>query len=315
MEHTVLRYEKEVKYMNNENKTNINWYPGHMLKTKKQIIEDLKLIDVVLEVLDARIPMSSQNPDIKQIISKKKKIVLLNKADLADEKETQKWISFFNNKGIKTIPTDLNLGKGTKEILKQIETVMQEELEKAAAKGRTNKNIRIMIIGIPNVGKSSLINRLVNKKTAEVGNRPGVTKQKQWVRIGKNIELLDTPGVLWPKFEDEKVALNLAYTGSIKDEILPKTEVAYQLLKLLYTNYKIEFLTNYKLTEEDISSIITNVDCDFILELMNLIAKKRGALISGGEIDYEKVAGIILTDFRTGKIGRITLEQVDNGKK
>ena len=315
MEHTVLRYEKEVKYMNNENKTNINWYPGHMLKTKKQIIEDLKLIDVVLEVLDARIPMSSQNPDIKQIISKKKKIVLLNKADLADEKETQKWISFFNNKGIKTIPTDLNLGKGTKEILKQIEKAMQEELEKAAAKGRTNKNIRIMIIGIPNVGKSSLINRLVNKKTAEVGNRPGVTKQKQWVRIGKNIELLDTPGVLWPKFEDEKVALNLAYTGSIKDEILPKTEVAYQLLKLLYTNYKIEFLTKYKLTEEDISSIITNVDCDFILELMNLIAKKRGALISGGEIDYEKVAGIILTDFRTGKIGRITLEQVDNGKK
>lgn len=296
-------------------KMSINWYPGHMLKTKKQIIEDLKLIDVVLEVLDARIPMSSQNPDIKQIISKKKKIVILNKADLAEEKETNKWVRYFANNGIKAIPTDLNLGKGTKEILKQIETVMQEELEKAAAKGRTNKNIRIMIIGIPNVGKSSLINRLVNKKTAEVGNRPGVTKQKQWVRIGKNIELLDTPGVLWPKFEDEKVALNLAYTGSIKDEILPKTEVAYQLLKLLYTNYKIEFLTKYKLTEEDISSIITNVDCDFILELMNLIAKKRGALISGGEIDYEKVAGIILTDFRTGKIGRITLEQVDNGKK
>ena len=315
MEHTVLRYEKEVKYMNNENKTNINWYPGHMLKTKKQIIEDLKLIDVVLEVLDARIPMSSQNPDIKKIISKKKKIVILNKADLAEEKETNKWARYFANNGIKAIPTDLNLGKGTKEILKQIEKAMQEELEKAAAKGRTNKNIRIMIIGIPNVGKSSLINRLVNKKTAEVGNRPGVTKQKQWVRIEKNIELLDTPGVLWPKFEDEKVALNLAYTGSIKDEILPKTEVAYQLLKLLYTNYKIEFLTKYKLTEEDISSIITNVDCDFILELMNLIAKKRGALISGGEIDYEKVAGIILTDFRTGKIGRITLEQVDNGKK
>ncbi len=297
-----------------ENKTNINWYPGHMLKTKKQIIEDLKLIDVVIEILDARIPVSSQNPDIEQITSKKKKIVLLNKADLADEKETAKWVNFFNNSDIKAIPTDLNLGKGAKEILKQIEKVMQDELEKAASKGRTNKNIRIMIIGIPNVGKSSLINRLLNKKTAEVGNRPGVTKQKQWVRIGNKIELLDTPGVLWPKFENEQVALNLAYVGSIKDEILPKTEVAYHLLKKLYSNYKIELLTKYKLTEEDLSSIITNVDCDVILELMNLIAKKRGALISGGEIDYEKVAGIVLTDFRNGKFGKITLEQV-NGKK
>ena len=298
----------------NENKTNINWYPGHMLKTKKQIIEDLKLIDIVVEVLDARIPVSSQNPDIRQITNKKKKIVLLNKSDLADEKETQKWISFFNNKGIKTIPTDLNLGKGAKETLKQIENVMKEELEKAASKGRTNKNIRIMIIGIPNVGKSSLINRLVNKKTAEVGNRPGVTKQKQWVRIGKNIELLDTPGVLWPKFEDEQVALNLSYIGSIKDEVLPKTDVAYNLLKLLFKSYKKEIMNKYKLTDEDLSSIITNINSDIILELMNLIGKKRGALVSGGEIDYEKTAGIILTDFRTGKIGRITLEQV-NGKK
>ena len=297
-----------------ENKTNINWYPGHMLKTKKQIIEDLKLIDVVIEILDARIPISSQNPDIGQITSRKKKIVLLNKADLADEKETAKWVSYFNNIGIKAIATDLNLGKGAKEILKQIEIIMQEELEKAAMKGRINKNIRIMIIGIPNVGKSSLINRLLNKKTVEVGNRPGVTKQKQWVRIAKNVELLDTPGVLWPKFEDETVAYNLAYIGSIKDEILPKTEVAYHLLKKLYNDYKVELLTKYKLTEEDLSSIITNVDCDVILELMNLIAKKRGALISGGEIDYEKTAGIIFTDFRTGKIGRITLEQV-NGKK
>lgn len=239
---------------------------------------------------------------------------MLNKFDLADEKETSKWVSYFNNKGIKAIATDLNLGKGAKEVLKQIQLIMEDEMKKAADKGRTNKNIRILILGIPNVGKSSLINRLVNKKTAEVGNKPGVTKQKQWVRIGNNIELLDTPGVLWPKFDDEKVALNLAYVGSIKDEILPKTEIAYSLLKFLYNNYKEEILTKYKLTEEDISSIITNADTDIILELMNLIAKKRGALISGGEIDYEKVAGIILTDFRTGKIGRITLEQV-NGKR
>ena len=297
-----------------DNKTNINWYPGHMLKTKKQIIEDLKLIDVVIEILDARVPGASQNPDIQRITNNKKKIVLLNKSDLADEKETQKWVSYFNNRSIKAIPTDSNLGKGTKEVLKQIQILMEEEMKKAAEKGRTNRNIRIMIVGIPNVGKSSLINRLVNKKTAEVGNRPGVTKQKQWVRIGKNIELLDTPGVLWPKFDDEQVALNLSYVGSIKDEILPKTEVAYQLLKFLYENYKNEIKTKYKLTDEDLSSIIANVDNDAVLELMELIARKRGAIISGGEIDYEKTAGAILTDFRTGKIGKITLEQA-NGKK
>ena len=298
----------------NENKTNINWYPGHMLKTKKQIIEDLKLIDVVIEILDARIPLSSQNPDIGKIINNKKKIVLLNKSDLADEKETSRWINFFKNNGLNALATNSNIGKGTKEVLKQVENLMEEEMKKAAAKGRTNKNIRIMIIGIPNVGKSSLINRLVNKKTAEVGNKPGVTKQKQWVRIGKNIELLDTPGVLWPKFEDEQVALNLAYVGSIKDELIPKTEIAYKLLELLFSNYKNELEAKYKLTEEDLSSIINSVENDKILALMNLIAKKRGALISGGETDYEKVAGIILTDFRTGKIGQITLEKVNGSK-
>lgn len=294
-----------------ENKTNINWYPGHMLKTKKQIIDDLKLIDVVVEILDARIPTSSQNPDIQRLTNNKKKIILLNKADLANEKETNRWISYFKNNGIKAIPTNSNIGKGTNEVLKQLQEIMNAELEKAIAKGRTNKNIRIMIVGIPNVGKSSLINRLVNKKAAEVGNKPGVTKQKQWVRIGKNIELLDTPGVLWPKFEDEKVALNLAYVGSIKDEVLPKTEVAYHLLKFLYENYRKEIIQKYKLTDDDLSSIITDVENDDIISLMNIIGKKRGAIISGGEIDYEKTAGIILNDFRTGKIGRITLEQVN----
>ena len=191
---------------------------------------------------------------------------------------------------------------------------MKADMEKAAAKGRINKNTRIMIIGIPNVGKSSLINRLVNKKAAVVGNKPGVTKQKQWVRIGQNIELLDTPGVLWPKFENEQVALNLAYVGSIKDDILPKTEVAYQLLKFLYKNYEKEILVKYKLTDEEINSIISDSELDETIQLTDLIAKKRGAIISGGEIDYEKTAGIILNDFRAGKIGKITLEQV-NGKK
>ena len=225
-----------------------------------------------------------------------------------------RWISFFKQNGIIAIPADSNVGKGTKEVLKQVQKLMEEEQAKAAAKGRTKRNVRIMIIGIPNVGKSSLINRLVNKKTAEVGNRPGVTKQKQWVRIGQNIELLDTPGVLWPKFEDEKVALNLAYVGSIKDEVMPKTDVAYSLLKFLYKNYKEQIILKYKLTEDEQNSIISKEQTYDILKLMDMIALKRGAIVSGGEIDYEKVANLILNDFRTGKIGRITLEQANGNK-
>ena len=225
-----------------------------------------------------------------------------------------KWIGYFKQNNITAIPTDSNLGKGIKEVLKLVQKLMEEDLEKAAQKGRTKRNIRIMIIGIPNVGKSSLINRLVNKKTAEVGNRPGVTKQKQWVRIGQNIELLDTPGVLWPKFEDEQVALNLAYVGAIKDEVMPKTDVAYQLLKLLYKDYKDKIILKYKLTEEEQNSIISKDEKNNIIELMNIIARKRGAIISGGEIDYEKVSNMILNDFRTGKIGRITLEQINGNK-
>lgn len=282
---------------------------GHMLKTKKQIIEDLKLIDVIIEILDARIPLASQNPDIKQITANKKKIVVLNKSDLADEKETKKWVEYFKNQGIIAIPTDSNLGKGTKETLKAVQNLMQEEMEKAASKGRINKNIRIMICGIPNVGKSSFINRMINKKSAEVGNRPGVTKQKQWLRISSNIELLDTPGVLWPKFESHDVALKLAYTGSIKDELINKDEIAYNLIKYLKNNNKNELFARYKLTDDDFNSIIP--EDDEALELMNMIARKRGAIISGGEIDYEKVSAIILNDFRTGKIGRVTLEKVN----
>ena len=282
---------------------------GHMLKTKKQIIEDLKLIDVIIEILDARIPLASQNPDIKQITANRKKIVVLNKSDLADEKETKKWVEYFKNQGIIAIPTDSNLGKGTKETLKAVQNLMQEEMEKAASKGRINKNIRIMICGIPNVGKSSFINRMINKKSAEVGNRPGVTKQKQWLRISSNIELLDTPGVLWPKFESHDVALKLAYTGSIKDELINKDEIAYNLIKYLKNNNKNELFARYKLTDDDFNSIIP--EDDETLELMNMIARKRGAIISGGEIDYEKVSAIILNDFRTGKIGRVTLEKVN----
>lgn len=282
-----------------------------MLKTKKQIIEDIKLIDIVIEILDARIPISSRNPDIQRIIENKKRIIILNKSDLADENQTKKWVDNYKQKGISAIIADANVGKGIKEILKEIENIMAEDMKKAADKGRVKRNIRVMILGIPNVGKSSLINRLCNKKTTVVGNRPGVTKQKQWVRIANNIELLDTPGVLWPKFEDEKVALNLSYTGSIKDEVLDVLEVAFNLLILLYSNYKENLMNRYGLTLNDFDKIKSEDENDEIYNLLKLIGRKRGAVVSGGEIDEEKTANIILNDFRSGKIGRITLERVN----
>ena len=287
------------------------WYPGHMTKAKRQMQEDIKLIDIVIELLDARIPISSRNPDMQKIIQNKKRIVVLNKSDLAEDFETKKWVDYYKKNNIPAIIADANLGKGIKEILKKVENIMQEDMEKAAAKGRVKRNIRIMILGIPNVGKSSFINRLCNKKTTVVGNRPGVTKQKQWVRIANNIELLDTPGVLWPKFEDETVALNLSYTGSIKDEVLQTIEIAFSLLTFLYKNYKKNLMERYKISEEEIENINSEDENEEIYSLLKLIGRKRGSVVSRGEIDEEKTAKIILTDFRSGKLGKITLEKVN----
>ena len=287
----------------------INWYPGHMAKTKRQITEDLKLVDVVIELLDARIPKSSRNPDIQGMLKNKKKIVILNKSDLADEKETKKWIEYFKKKNILAIDVDSNQGKGIKQVSQAIEKIMEDELKIQNSKGRIRKTIRVMIVGIPNVGKSSFINRISKKTTMTVGNKPGVTRQKQWIRIGNQIELLDTPGVLWPKFESEEVGLNLAYTGSIKEEILEKTEIAYNLLKFLDENYSDDLYAKYKISEQEIDEIKDNPQ--YTLELMYLIGKKRGALISGGNIDEEKVAKIILDDFKNGRIGKITLEKAE----
>lgn len=292
---------------NNYQKMNINWYPGHMAKTKRQIIEDLKIIDVVVELLDARIPISSRNPDIQTITKNKRKIILLNKSDLADENINTKWVQYLSKEAI-TILTDANSGKGINKLTKAIDDLMKEEKERQAARGRVNKTIRVMILGIPNVGKSSLINRLSKKNTTEVGNRPGVTKQKQWIRIGQNQELMDTPGVLWPKFGNEEISLNLAYTGTIKDDLLPRTEIAYELLKKLYSEYKENLIIRYKITEDEIKEIEKTED-NFIYALMQLIAKKRGALLSGGVPDDEKVSRIILDDFRNGKLGKISLER------
>ena len=294
----------------NENKMNINWYPGHMAKTRKQIAEDLKIIDIVIELLDARIPVSSQNPDIAQIIKGKKKIIVLNKCDLADEKESKKWVSYFESKNIPAVLVDSNTGRGIDNVIRKIEKIMDEEKEIQAKKGRVGRKIRAMILGIPNVGKSSFINRISKKTTAEVGNKPGVTKQKQWIRINEKVELLDTPGVLWPKFESEEVALHLAFTGTIKEDVLEKTEIAYSLVKFLLENARENLCNRYGFKNEYIEEVLNrdNPENFNIYEIMLEIGKKRGCMISGGIVDEEKTAKIILDEFKNGKLGRITLE-------
>ena len=305
------------KQKNNENKEemqkqmNINWFPGHMAKTRRQITEDLKLIDVVIELLDARMPISSQNPEIKEIIKNKKKIIVLNKCDLSDPKENQKWVNYFEKEGQNAVLVDSNSGRGIDEVTRKISNIMKDDLDVLAQKGRVGRKIRAMIVGIPNVGKSSFINRIAKKSSAEVGNKPGVTKRKQWIRINDEIELLDTPGVLWPKFENQEVAFNLAYTGTIKDDILEITEIAYQLLKFLLYNYKDNLLTRYMFDEKLIDEILEQpqAENENIYEIMQMIGKKRGAVVSGGNIDDEKTAKIIIEDYRSGKFGKITLEK------
>ena len=297
----------------NENKTNINWYPGHMAKTMKQIEADLRIVDIVIELLDARIPIASQNPEIANKIKNKKKLVVLNKADLADEKTNQKWVNYFENQGIPAVLVDSNSGKGIDKFIKKIEEVMQEMLEGQASKGRIGRKIRAMILGIPNVGKSSFINRISKRTTAEVGNKPGVTKQKQWIRINEKIELLDTPGVLWPKFENEDVALKLAFSGTIKETVLQKTEIAYQLVKFLLENYRERLAQRYGLNLEYIQTTLEQEQPENfnIYEIMLEIGKKRGCIISGGNIDEEKTAKIILDEYKNGKFGKVSLEQPD----
>ena len=293
-------------------KTNINWYPGHMAKTKKQIIEDLKLIDVVVEILDARIPKSSQNPDLQEWIKNKKKIVVLNKSDLAEDTQNKQWIEYYKKQGIPAVLTDSNSGKGINETLREIEKIMQDDKKALEQKGRTGKAIRVMIVGVPNVGKSSFINRITKKTVATVGNKPGVTRQKQWVRIKENIDLLDTPGILWPKLDQEETALNLAFTGTIKDDNLEKIEIAYFLLKYLLENKRQNLIERYNLNEKEIEETLKNTDNlenENIMQILYMIGKKRGTIISGGRIDEEKVSNLLIEEFRSGKLGKITLER------
>ncbi len=279
----------------------INWYPGHMKKTMELIQSNLKLVDVVVELLDARIPNSSRNPKINNIVGDKPKVIALNKSDLSNSSVTTSWISYYKDNGINAIPINSITGYGLDTLLKEVEEVARPKMEHLISKGMRKRPIRIMIVGIPNVGKSSLINKLTKKKSTKTGDRPGVTKGKQWVRLKGNIELLDTPGVLWPKFEDEEVGLKLAFTGSIKDEVLDIETIALKLIEYLGNTFGDLIMERYKLDKIEPTP----------LENMEMIAKKRGCILGGQKIDYMRVSNIIIDEFRSGKIGKISLELPD----
>lgn len=277
----------------------INWYPGHMAKASRMIREQLKLVDVVIELLDARIPLSSANPVIEEIIAGKPRIVALNKADLADPRNTELWLSFFRGKGIVAIAVNSIGGKGCKELIVQTEKAAQSKLQSLAAKGVRPRAVRAMILGIPNVGKSSLINRLRGSAVARTADKPGVTRGKQWIKISKNLEILDTPGVLWPKLEDQEAAFRLAATGAINDEVFDREEVVNKLVSILRIDYLTQFVSRYRII---INAEMTNQ------QVLEQIGIRRGCLRSGGIIDVENAGRILLTEFRAGLLGPITLD-------
>ncbi|QEK12291.1 ribosome biogenesis GTPase YlqF [Crassaminicella thermophila] len=280
----------------------INWYPGHMKKTKELIQKNLKLVDVVIELLDARVPISSRNPQIDEIVVNKPRIIVLNKSDLANPNDTNKWIKYFKKLGVNAIAINSLSGTGLDKLMSEIHSAVKEKMDERIKKGLRKRPVRAMIVGIPNVGKSSIINRLTGKKSAKTGDKPGVTRGKQWVRLKGNIELLDTPGILWPKFEDQNVGLKLAFTGSIKDEILDIETIALRLIEYLCEKYPTYMKQRYKLS---------NIEDDGLKNMDN-IAKNRGCIISGGRIDYTRVANVVIDEFRSGKIGKITLESPDD---
>lgn len=279
----------------------IQWFPGHMTKTKRQIQSSLKLVDAVAEIIDARIPVSSRNPDLAKLVQNKPRVILLNKCDMANQTATKMWIDYFKKQNLVAIPVDCKSGRGLDKFAPAVNTVMSHKIARLKEKGMVNPTIRIMIVGIPNVGKSSFINKMVKKNRAKVEDRPGVTRGNQWYTIAKNLEMLDTPGVLWPKFDDKKVGEHLAFTGAVKDQILDIELLAVRLLDFIKELKPSDFITRFKLENEDIE----NIDS---YELLKIIGKKRGMLVSGGEIDTERAAIMLLDEFRSAKLGRITVE-------
>ena len=285
----------------NENKTNINWYPGHMAKTRRLITENVKLVDIVYEIVDARIPLSSKIKDIDDLIKDKPKIIIMTKTDLCDFNKTKNIANYYESMGYKVIMVDLINNKGIDKIISVTEEFLKPLNDKRVEKGLIPRNYRAMIIGIPNVGKSTLINRLVGKKKAITGDKPGVTKKLSWIRINKNIELLDTPGILWPKIDNEIQGYNLASFSAIKEEILPTGKVACYILDTMYKKYPELLKERYN---------INYFDIDDVIDTYEVIGKKRGCIISGGEVDYEKVSNLIIKDLKDGKLGKVTFDEV-----
>ena len=279
----------------------IQWFPGHMTKTKRQIQSSLKLVDAVAEIIDARIPVSSRNPDLAKLVQNKPRVILLNKCDMANQTATKMWIDYFKKQNLVAIPVDCKSGRGLDKFAPAVNTVMSHKIARLKEKGMVNPTIRIMIVGIPNVGKSSFINKMVKKNRAKVEDRPGVTRGNQWYTIAKNLEMLDTPGVLWPKFDDKTVGEHLAFTGAVKDQILDIELLAVRILDFIKELKPADFITRFKLENEDVE----NIDS---YELLKMIGKKRGMLVSGGEIDTERAAIMLLDEFRSAKLGRITVE-------
>lgn len=273
------------------------WYPGHMTKAKREMQEELKLIHIIIELVDARVPFSSKNPDIDPMANGKSRILLLNKYDMADEKISQEWIDYYENKGFFVSFVNSKTGKGVRSVYGLIQSACEEKLKRDQKRGIKKRAVRAMIVGIPNVGKSTFINSFAGKACTKTGNKPGVTKGKQWIRLGKDVELLDTPGILWPKFEDQMVGQRLAYIGSIKDELYNRYELCLLLMEYLQENYPKALSGSYEIEDSE------NVN-----DLLENIAKRRGCLKTGGALDLEKAAGYVLDDFRNGRLGRISLE-------
>ena len=284
-----------------ENKASFNWYPGHMTKAKRMMQEDIKFNDIVIELIDARIPMSSRNPDIDDLAKNKYRLILLNKSDLADERVTVKWVEFFEKQGIKVIKLDSRQRSGMKSVNNAILEVCKEKIERDRKRGIINRPVRAMIVGIPNVGKSTFINSFAGKACAKTGNKPGVTKGKQWIRLNKTVELLDPPGILWPKFDNEKIANDLAFIGSINDQILNLTELSLKFIESVKNDYAGIFTSRYDIEEKDDG-----------VTMLGDIAIARGCLKKGGEPDYDKAAALIFDDFRSGKLGKISIEKPED---
>lgn len=279
---------------------NYQWYPGHMTKAKRAMQEDVKLVDLIIELVDARIPISSRNPDIDTLAGNKSRLVLLNKSDLADPKVSDEWKEYFKEKGIYVVSLDARVNQSAKVVTDAIMQACKEKIERDRRRGILNRPVRAMVVGIPNVGKSTFINTLAGKGVAKTGNKPGVTKGKQWIRLNKQVELLDTPGILWPKFEDQMVGLRLALIGSIRDEILNVDELAVELIKYLRVNYPGLLSNRYGCTEEGTEA-----------EILTDIAAKRQFLKKGSELDYSKAAVTVIDEFRGGKVGKISLERIE----